>query len=349
MLGALTLGAAYGTALGVVAASAVGTLLYWHSQEVVPGHHDLLDFPTHLLTLWVAFTAVAELAGYFVLQASDAVSRREQQIQEMRERAARTDHIMSLATLTAGAAHELSTPLATIALAARELEHAAAARGTVPDLEDDARLIRTEVDRCRAILDQMSGRAGGITAGDPEPIALAAVLADVRARLAPDEAERLNVHLAPGADSEVILPRAGLSQALLSLVRNAFDASRDAPGSCVDVVVVRSDGRLRVAVHDRGAGMPPDVLKHAGEPFFTTKEPGRGLGLGLFLARVFAERLGGRIAIESADGTTVSLDLPVNAESDRAQAPVEAIVVEPDADGATNARPHIRARVRTQQ
>jgi two-component system sensor histidine kinase RegB len=58
--------------------------------------------------------------------------------------------------------------------------------------------------------------------------------------------------------------------------------------------------------------MPADVLNRAGEPFFTTKDPGRGLGLGLFLARVFAERCGGTLSIESGAGTTVTLDLPID-------------------------------------
>jgi two-component system sensor histidine kinase RegB len=56
--------------------------------------------------------------------------------------------------------------------------------------------------------------------------------------------------------------------------------------------------------------MAPDVLRRAGEPFYTTKEPGRGLGLGLFLARVFAERFGGSLTLRSDRGTTAVLELP---------------------------------------
>jgi two-component system sensor histidine kinase RegB len=56
--------------------------------------------------------------------------------------------------------------------------------------------------------------------------------------------------------------------------------------------------------------MPPTILARAGEPFFTTKDPGRGLGLGLSLARVFAERHGGALAIETNDGTVAWIELP---------------------------------------
>ena len=65
---------------------------------------------------------------------------------------------------------------------------------------------------------------------------------------------------------------------------------------------------------DEGAGLTPEALRRAGEPFFTTKEPGRGLGLGLFLARIFAERLGGSLKLESSAGTTAVLELPANVE-----------------------------------
>ena len=178
----------------------------------------------------------------------------------MRQRAAKTERLMSLTTLAAGAAHELSTPLATIALASRELEHAADARGTVPDLAEDARLIRAEVDRCQAILDQMSGRAGGATADDPEPIDPATLVAEIRARLSADQSARLQVRL-PEAAVPVLLPRAGLSQAVFSLVKNAFDATAGEMATPVVIALEQERGRLRVTVADQGAG---HVARNAG-------------------------------------------------------------------------------------
>jgi len=82
---------------------------------------------------------------------------------------------------------------------------------------------------------------------------------------------------------------------------------------------------LRVAVADTGAGMPPEVLARVGEPFFTTKPAGKGTGLGLTMARQFAERAGGTLRIESApgQGTTVTLWLPATdgADAEPAAAP----------------------------
>lgn len=296
-----------GAAVALCGAAGYALLAYWHVTEVDEGHHSLTDFPTHLYTMWVTISLTAELAAYFVVQASNALARRERQIEEMRERASRADRLVSLTTLAAGAAHELSTPLGTIALAARELERTALDRGTVPDLADDARLIRAEVERCRAILDQMSGRAGGSMADDPEPFAIADLFADVRARVPRDMVGR--VAMEPGdAGTTVVLPRRGLTQAVVTLVVNALEASGDTDP--IDVRATLEDDMLTIAVRDAGHGMPPEVLSRAGEPFYTTKPPGKGLGLGLFLARVYAERVGGSLSLESGSGTTATLTVP---------------------------------------
>ena len=313
LLASLTLGAWWAAALGGAAVVGISVLAYRSALELAVVHHRLNDIPTHLFTMWIGAVATAELVAHFVVRVSDVLARRERELESMRVRAARSDRLVALTTLAAGAAHELSSPLATIALASRELEHAATARGTVPDLADDARLIRGEVDRCRAILDQMSGRAGGIAADDPALVDLSAVLDDVRARLAPELAARLKVQL-PASVRAVRIPRVGFAQVVLSLVKNAFDATIDS-ASAVIVEVEQSPDGLRVAVHDRGLGFSDTALRHAGEPFFTTKEPGRGLGLGLFLARVFAERLGGTLKLQSDRGAIAILDLPMAAPS----------------------------------
>lgn len=303
-LAGVTVGRAAAVAVAAAALAGYGLLLYLHSIEGVAGHHRLNDFPTHLFTMWVTVAPTAELASYFAVQASLALDT-------MRRRAMRSERVASLTTLAAGAAHELSTPLATIAVAARELERTAASSAG-PRVADDARLIRTEVDRCRAILDQMSGRAAGTAEDVAGPFDVAAALLDAVRGLPGNGGARIVV------DASAALPvvhgsRTGFRQAMASLLGNALDASP--PGMPVEVTarpLAEPDG-VRIAVRDRGPGMAPEVLARAGEPFFTTREAGRGLGLGLFLARVFAERSGGLLSIDSHAGTTVTLDLPSGA------------------------------------
>jgi two-component system sensor histidine kinase RegB len=122
-------------------------------------------------------------------------------------------------------------------------------------------------------------------------------------------AGRLDVK-APDAPRAIEAPVEPLCQVLVALIRNAFDAS--SPDQRVTLLVNQLPS-LRVEVTDAGRGMAAEEAARAGEPFFTTKPPGSGLGLGLFLARAFADQMGGSLRWESTvgKGTSVVLDLPV--------------------------------------
>jgi two-component system sensor histidine kinase RegB len=308
-IAAVTLGSGWAAAVAVASAAGYGLLISWHLEELVPAHHRLIDFPTHLFTMWIAIAAMAELAAHFIGAASSAVAERERAIGAMREEAARTERLVSLTTLAAGAAHELSTPLATIAIASKELERALSRARVGDEFAADARLIREEVDRCQLILDQMSGRAGGSAAEIPSQVAIDQILSDVRARLTADLAARLRTSAESGP-AAIVVPRAGLVQVLLLLLKNAFDASAATAPVTLDVSAANLTCRFTIA--DRGHGMSPESLMRAGEPFYTTKPAGRGFGLGLFLARAFAERCGGSLTLRSDAGTLAILELPID-------------------------------------
>lgn len=312
-LAAVTLSPRWAAAVTLVSAAGFAWLILDHVQAEAAEHHRLNDFPAHLFTMWLAGAAIAELVAHYVGRARAALAQRQRQLDEARERAMRSEHLAALTTLAAGAAHELSTPLATIAVAARELERQAERlSAAVPEsapLKEDARLIRTEVDRCQAILDGMSGRAPDGTVSATDPLPPAALVDRVRARLTDEQRGRLRVEIAPDAPAPAVAG-AAMIQAISSLLRNAFEAG--APGTEVRLRFAGRNGMARIEVHDRGPGMPADVLRRAGEPFYTTKEPGRGLGLGLFLTRALAERAGGALGFETGDGTTAVLEIPAS-------------------------------------
>jgi two-component system sensor histidine kinase RegB len=106
------------------------------------------------------------------------------------------------------------------------------------------------------------------------------------------------------------MPKRGLVRALRAVVANALEAT-PRPGP-VHVLGQEGQGTWRLEVQDHGTGMPPEVLARVGEPFFSTKPTGSGMGLGLFLARTFAEQLGGEMKVDSrlGEGTSVLLLLP---------------------------------------
>jgi two-component system sensor histidine kinase RegB len=131
----------------------------------------------------------------------------------------------------------------------------------------------------------------------------------VRRRLGGTLSTRLDVTM-PDDPRPINVPAEPLCQVLVALVRNAFDAS----GTDQRVAVsIEQQPTLRVRVMDYGRGMAAEEAARAGEPFFTTKPPGAGLGLGLFLARAFADQMGGSLRWQTAEGkgTSVILDVPV--------------------------------------
>ena len=108
-----------------------------------------------------------------------------------------------------------------------------------------------------------------------------------------------------------MFPCEAARQALTALVKNALDASQ--AGQTVSLSAEAAAGRLRFTVQDSGHGMSPDALNRVGEPFYTTKAPGRGMGLGAFLARLLAQRLDGSLTFDSeaGAGTRAILEFPL--------------------------------------
>lgn len=264
-------------------------------------------FPLHLEGMWLAFAVTAAIIAYFVTRISGELMRKGAEVTALQRRAALDDKLASLSTLAAGAAHELATPLSTIALVAESLESVSERPMPEGELLEEAKLIHREVDRCREILRRLSADAGQTIGEQVEPIPLEHLADRLRASLSDTEASRVTIAL--GADPEPVwLPPSAFVQVLLTLVHNGLDAG---PGP-VEVTARRDGSGIRFEVSDRGSGMPRELLARVGEPFFTTKPPGKGMGLGLFLARAVAERLGGRLELTSSvgEGTRAALEMP---------------------------------------
>jgi two-component system sensor histidine kinase RegB len=316
-LASITVRAAWTWALVALSLACSGFLFAAH--EPLPLGDHARHMSLHLQGMWVAFGVAASFIVYFLLRVRRALERHERELDAARAAAQRQERLASLATLAAGAAHELLTPLSTIAVIAGDLQRDLAHPGASPRAVEDARLVRAEVDRCRAIIERMRADAGD-TAGEGFASTPVAALVETAVGGVSDARVAVRPEIAAAVvDRVLMVPPRAVGQALVALIENAQHASP--PGGDVVLRVAPAGGRIRFEISDRGAGMPAEVLARVGEPFFTTKPAGKGMGLGVFLARAVADRLGGEVTIRSAPGTGTSVvfALPLQAASAEAE------------------------------
>ncbi|MEQ1887202.1 MAG: ATP-binding protein [Bryobacteraceae bacterium] len=291
-------------------------LLFWIYRPIaaLEMHQHMQGTNLHLTGMWVGFVVATFLVAVFAGKISELLREREESLLRVQEELAKKDRLASLATLAAGAAHELNTPLGTIAVVAKELERYATSHAHDAAVAEDSRLIRTEVDRCREILWRMSVSGAQPAALETERISVQDLISGVVAEFA--TAGQLHVEFR-GALPPLRIPRRSVEQALIALIRNAFEASD--PNAGVYLGISSRAGIVRFDVRDHGKGMTPETLRRICEPFHTTKAPGKGMGLGTFLARILAEQLGGSLTYESAQnrGTTATFELPAADASQR--------------------------------
>jgi two-component system sensor histidine kinase RegB len=317
-LAAVVLGSQWTWTITVASALGFGSLFFLPVDEHTAIAHALSgQLGGHLQGMWWAFATAAMLTAVFVVRLSKEIDARDQELEVARDRAARTERLASLTTLAAGAAHELSTPLSTIAVAAGELERTLSALpSTSNDVLDDVRLIQEQLARARGILDRLGNRAGDPAGEMPSSVSLDQVLADALQHISRADHARVMVSVEPII---VLAPPTSLTQCLAGLIRNGLEAPEGVSGARPSVKVsshVEQHGAATSAVltiQDDGGGIPTDQLTRVGEPFFTTKAPGKGMGLGVFLARLLATELGGTLHLTShqGSGTTVTMRLPM--------------------------------------
>ena len=303
-LAAVLLGTAWTGAVTALAALGFG-LLFAFTDPHAMHKAGAGAMQAHLWGMWLAFAVTGAGISWFVARLATALRQRQTELTRLRRVAENQERVVSLATLAAGAAHELGSPLAAIAVSAREIE-LMAPEGS--ELADEARAQRGQIERCRDIIGRLSQRAGAPLAEPASNVTVAELWAGLAATLAPRDAGRA-VFVEPPAIA-IHAPEHGLREAVGSLLQNALQAG---PGA-VRVAASNGGGTVTVSVEDAGEGMPADVLARVGEPFVTTRGAGEGMGLGLFLARRFAEGLGGALDVSSRPGETrVSLVLPASA------------------------------------
>lgn len=276
-------------------------------------------FTLHVVGMWVNFLLSAVIVTAFISRLAAQLRRREQELARMRETTLRHEQVLALGTLAAGGAHQLGTPLSTMAVVLRDLQVDLGADSKLaPDLE----LLRQQVDRCKTILAQLVARADQAEARACTQLnRIVTRLLDEWRLLRPMAA----VITGPEVEESICVWADGtLDQALLNLLNNAADANAERGVAEAEAIEVRtgSDGdECYVEFLDRGPGIGRDVAQRLGEAFFTTKDGVAadtvgGLGIGLFLSNASIERLGGRVEIFNREGGGARTRVTLPAVSD---------------------------------
>jgi two-component system sensor histidine kinase RegB len=214
---------------------------------------------------------------------------------------AREQQFSALGGLAAAAAHELGSPLGTIAVAARELAREVPADSP---LAEDIHLLISETARCRDILAELAERSDGDISHPFERIPFDATVEFAATRHADD---RIDLHFeveggqgsAMGSPAPLTIHRPEVVHGLGNLVQNAVQFATHR----VDVITRWSESDIVVTIRDDGPGFPGRLLERLGEPYVSARDgEGEHMGLGIFIAQTLLQRTGAKLEFSNLDG-----------------------------------------------
>jgi len=276
-------------ALGMLAMG-IATALAFRHEPLPWTPRDGMTLPAlYVAGVWLSIVLGLTFIGVYAWRVSEEARQLSDALAATELVLAREQHLTQLDGLAAAAAHELGTPLATIALVAKELDRA------IPDGDphkDDIRLLNEQSARCRAILGTIAS-LGTDPAGPLGEMSLRQLIDEVTS---PHRAFGITLTVVIEGDGPEPTCRRnpGLLYGLANLVENAVDFAQAAV-----VLVARHDERnVAISIRDDGPGFAPEVLSRLGEPYVTRRggdrpaRDGGGLGLGLFIAKTLLERSG---------------------------------------------------------
>lgn len=272
------------------------------------GSRELIELNASLRTMTEKLLAEEEALRHKV----DEVERATASLRAAQDNLVRSERLASVGRLAAGLAHEVGNPIAAIVgmqdlLLTGDLDRA--------EVRDFLVRMRAETERINKILRDLLdfARPGDRVLGEPdEPGNVEAAIHDTVALMAPQKAMHdIEVSIDVHPDLPLVaLSREHQVQVFLNLLLNAADACSS--GGRVSVTAERSGMGARVLVEDDGPGISPNVRDRLFEPFVTTKEVGKGTGLGLAVCRGLVEASGGTITFDSGatKGARFVVELP---------------------------------------
>lgn len=307
-LAAASLPAAYAWSIGAICGVCYSLVWRWHVPLPPVNARFGSDFDLHVAGMWVNFLIAAMLIVFFVGRMAGVVRRRDQELAALREAALRDQQVVELGTLAAGTAHELNTPLSTLAILVEELNESA----TTPEQREHLNVMAEQIQSINERLNRIASSVGAARSEGARQIGLRAYLEELveQWRGAHPEIELAAIFELPEPDP-LIVAEATIGQVIRNVLDNAAHATLANGRGTVAMRVSSRGTRLDIAVSDEGAGLDPS-LREIGLRVVSTKE--RGLGIGLLLSRAALERFGGRLELANrpAGGVEAQIHLPLD-------------------------------------
>lgn len=267
-------------------------------------------FNLHILGMWITFVASALLITFFVVKMAQAIRAQDKVLAQGRETVLQDEQLLAVATMAAGAAHELSTPLSTMAVLVRELQQD---NQGDDNLQQDLELLDTQLQACKQSLQTMVEKSETSLLNRGESLAVVDYVNSLmdRWRLLRPEVHS-SFEIVTAGDQPQLATDETMSQAILNLLNNAGDASPES----VMVKLEWDNERVLLTIRDFGPGIPMAMAEKIGKPFVSTKR--KGLGLGLFLSHATVARFNGQVTIFNHEegGTLTELSLPISSGVD---------------------------------
>ncbi len=277
--------------LGATAVVLTTLLAYYHWPLPWSPQGGFMVPRLYRFGIWTALVFSLFFIGLYTWRVADEARKLADALAATELVLAREHHLSALDGLAAAAAHELGTPLATIAVIARELECSLGLQG---EYGEDIALLRSQSERCRGILRRLN-TLDRQQDGFFEQISFTEMLEEAAL---PYRAGKVRITIAcdhARGDTLLVQRNPGLIHGIGNLVENASDFAR----SQVHISATWDDQKVEMLVRDDGRGFAPEVLRHIGEPYFSMRSPSGstagGLGLGLFIAKALIARTGGRL------------------------------------------------------
>ena len=301
---------AYTWVMAAVTISCYTLMLFYYLP--LPHDHEEhnSEFNLHVSGMWLAFVLSTMLIAWFVVKMGISIRERDKDLALAREQALRNEQIIALGTLAAGAAHELGTPLATMAVVTGELQDEYKENR---EFQDNIRILRDQITQCKHTLTQLLADAGQARAEEGSGQAVDSFLRQVLDKWQLMRPSVQFTYRGSGVEpAPQILNTQLLSQSILNLLNNAADASL----KHIEIEVSWNYQELHLQILDYGDGLTGEAVQRAGQPFFTSKASGQGFGIGLFLANANIERFGGKVRLTNrVGGACTQVTLPLIRQS----------------------------------